>query len=99
MMGGQLAHALIDRFLEKARAVEVIRTGRGVLELERPVVSLQVLLDGLEEDERVPAFFFSSSRRHTRSLRDWSSDVCSSDLADQPARIIFGRNSSASART
>src|SRR5204863_4079278 len=23
---------------------------------------------------------FSSRRRHTRSLRDWSSDVCSSDL-------------------
>src|SRR5438034_2771984 len=27
-------------------------------------------------------FFFSSRRRHTRSLCDWSSDVCSSDLAD-----------------
>src|SRR5204862_753549 len=27
-------------------------------------------------------FFFSSRRRHTRSLRDWSSDVCSSDLAE-----------------
>src|SRR6266496_269684 len=26
-------------------------------------------------------FFFSSRRRHTSSLRDWSSDVCSSDLA------------------
>src|SRR5699024_11817595 len=25
--------------------------------------------------------FFSSRRRHTRSKRDWSSDVCSSDLA------------------
>src|SRR6266576_2539425 len=32
-------------------------------------------------------FFFSSRRRHTRSLRDWSSDVCSSDL--QPfARVV-----------
>src|SRR5947207_5534564 len=30
-------------------------------------------------------FFFSSRRRHTRSLCDWSSDVCSSDL-DQLAR-------------
>src|SRR6266496_1802980 len=29
-------------------------------------------------------FFFSSRRRHTRSLRDWSSDVCSSDLLAQP---------------
>src|SRR5438034_528598 len=27
------------------------------------------------------AFFFSSRRRHTRSLCDWSSDVCSSDLS------------------
>src|SRR5207249_9435923 len=30
-------------------------------------------------------FFFSSRRRHTRSKRDWSSDVCSSDLS----RIAF----------
>src|SRR5207249_9013406 len=28
-------------------------------------------------------FFFSSRRRHTRSKRDWSSDVCSSDLLQQ----------------
>src|SRR6266498_5523071 len=27
-------------------------------------------------------FFFSSRRRHTRCGRDWSSDVCSSDLGD-----------------
>src|SRR5262249_6198326 len=27
-------------------------------------------------------FFFSSRRRHTRLVSDWSSDVCSSDLAD-----------------
>src|SRR5699024_6741844 len=27
-------------------------------------------------------FFFPSRRRHTRSKRDWSSDVCSSDLPD-----------------
>src|SRR5207247_7894465 len=34
-------------------------------------------------------FFFSSRRRHTRSTRDWSSDVCSSDLAeDDPARAL-----------
>src|SRR5699024_11313715 len=29
-------------------------------------------------------FFFSSRRRHTRSKRDWSSDVCSSDLFSSP---------------
>src|SRR5207249_9670289 len=32
------------------------------------------------------SFFFSSRRRHTRSKRDWSSDVCSSDL--QRAAIV-----------
>src|SRR5205814_4836392 len=32
-------------------------------------------------------FFFSSRRRHTRCLSDWSSDVCSSDL---PARAVEG---------
>src|SRR5699024_2398948 len=33
--------------------------------------------------------FFSSRRRHTRSKRDWSSDVCSSDL---PILIFERRN-------
>src|SRR5699024_11784515 len=31
--------------------------------------------------------FFSSRRRHTRSKRDWSSDVCSSDLRAQLLRV------------
>src|SRR5207245_7545291 len=43
-------------------------------------------------------FFFSSRRRHTRCYRDWSSDVCSSDLnssrpcepgSDAPAAIFL----------
>src|SRR6266702_2798095 len=39
-------------------------------------------------------FFFSSRRRHTRWPRDWSSDVCSSDLnggrmANQPPRLVL----------
>src|SRR5256884_1943696 len=29
-------------------------------------------------------FFFSSRRRHTRCSREWSSDVCSSDLVEPP---------------
>src|SRR5699024_10440285 len=37
---------------------------------------------------RLFTFFFSSRRRHTRSKRDWSSDVCSSDLL--PLAIFFG---------
>src|SRR5215203_2516232 len=36
-------------------------------------------------------FFFSSRRRHTRYWRDWSSDVCSSDLAER----TFGYSSDA----
>src|SRR5690606_40816538 len=32
-------------------------------------------------------FFFSSRRRHTRFSRDWSSDVCSSDLAAASALL------------
>src|SRR5699024_9301295 len=36
-------------------------------------------------------FFFSSRRRHTRSKRDWSSDVCSSDLAFIITFILLGR--------
>src|SRR5207302_6761525 len=42
-------------------------------------------------------FFFSSRRRHTRFSRDWSSDVCSSDLTllihsqdpERPSEILF----------
>src|SRR5947199_1949139 len=37
-------------------------------------------------------FFFSSRRRHTRCLSDWSSDVCSSDLVglnEQVCKAIF----------
>src|SRR5258707_10712798 len=37
-------------------------------------------------------FFFSSRRRHTRYWRDWSSDVCSSDLVPEgrqhPRRVV-----------
>src|SRR5687768_18164436 len=33
------------------------------------------------ERNDIRLFFFSSRRRHTRCSRDWSSDVCSSDLS------------------
>src|SRR5690625_6844829 len=36
-------------------------------------------------------FFFSSRRRHTRWPRDWSSDVCSSDLGGHEVAVITGR--------
>src|SRR5258707_6813787 len=38
---------------------------------------------------RTPVFFFSSRRRHTRYWRDWSSDVCSSDLMKICDKGIF----------
>src|SRR5206468_8026162 len=37
-------------------------------------------------------FFFSSRRRHTRSDRDWSSDVCSSDLTRFRLNETAGEN-------
>src|SRR5690606_39803858 len=41
-------------------------------------------------------FFFSSRRRHTRFSRDWSSDVCSSDLAAVfPAAVVSAVDASA----
>src|SRR5215204_4763146 len=36
----------------------------------------------------IDVFFFSSRRRHTRSLCDWSSDVCSSDLEEDCERLV-----------
>src|SRR5699024_1158154 len=35
--------------------------------------------------------FFSSRRRHTRSKRDWSSDVCSSDLVPEVPEVVTRR--------
>src|SRR3989440_8774060 len=37
-------------------------------------------------------FFFSSRRRHTRSDRDWSSDVCSSDLDGEHGQPVGVRH-------
>src|SRR6266508_5354276 len=36
-------------------------------------------------------FFFSSRRRHTRWPRDWSADVCSSDLVELGERGLAAR--------
>src|SRR3712207_7627549 len=46
--------------------------------------------------QTIVLFFFSSRRRHTRYWRDWSSDVCSSDLVlgicrgHQMINVAFG---------
>src|SRR5205809_5489918 len=39
-----------------------------------------VVINHKDERRACFGFFFSSRRRHTRCSRDWSSDVCSSDL-------------------
>src|SRR5699024_12219186 len=39
--------------------------------------------------------FFSSRRRHTRSKRDWSSDVCSSDLGGYKVTVDYATRLSA----
>src|SRR5438132_7909474 len=48
------------------------------------------LFGGISRRYGVWLFFFSSRRRHTRSLCDWSSDVCSSDL--KFARMYLDRS-------
>src|SRR3970040_1893901 len=48
------------------------RTRKKLLTLRRTCIVLNTCL-----------FFFSSRRRHTRSLRDWSSDVCSFDRSEE----------------
>src|SRR5213596_2930911 len=55
MVGGQLVHALVHGFLQEPLAVQVVGPGRGVLELEWPVVRLPVLLDRLEQHQGVTA--------------------------------------------
>src|SRR5690349_21919479 len=64
-----------------------IATARQFTERRIPSADIELIEVGgkrmrMESTERLlVVFFFSSRRRHTRSLRDWSSDVCSSDLS------------------
>src|SRR5699024_11808121 len=44
------------------------------------------------ENRYIFFFFFSSRRRHTRSKRDWSSDVCSSDLITESFQWLVNIN-------
>src|SRR6266536_3441103 len=54
---------------EEDAFVKIVKQQGGKPRVTGPHVEVQNALD----------FFFSSRRRHTRSTRDWSSDVCSSD--------------------
>src|SRR2546426_5727743 len=56
------------------------------LDLNRVIFTIKIMIECIfffMYSSRVSCFFFSSRRRHTRLQGDWSSDVCSSDLAEQ----------------
>src|SRR6266704_4687410 len=61
--------------------------------MRTPLTEHHISLGSTREENKIPIFFFSSRRRHTRSKRDWSSDVCSSDLVDRgspgPGQGVF----------
>src|SRR5690554_7012088 len=52
-----------------------------------------IYFGGADPTAGVQVFFFSSRRRHTRCGRDWSSDVCSSDLKVSRTLASPSRNS------
>src|SRR6267378_8173715 len=73
----------------RARRRERVRRGGGAPRKVKKMTDVVVIGGGpagstcstllAQQGVKVELFFFSSRRRHTRSLRDWSSDVCSSD--------------------
>src|SRR6266542_5273406 len=53
------------------------------------MINIQVkIIIYMKEIKILCFFFFSSRRRHTRCYRDWSSDVCSSDLRDVVGEVV-----------
>src|SRR5438132_1939937 len=69
----------------------VTRVGAWALLIAGLVIGLIVTIHFSPGALLVAVFFFSSRRRHTRSLCDWSSDVCSSDLAHRDPGEQLGR--------
>src|SRR5690606_40015148 len=65
-----------------ARDPEKIARGMPLNFLPEPedMTGSYVLLPSRQNNRPLTGFFFTSRRRHTRFSRDWSSDVCSSDL-------------------
>src|SRR3712207_8109074 len=71
---------------------KIIQEKEGIERMEeRPQRRLEV--------SRRLVFFFASRRRHTRYWRDWSSDVCSSDLAIWRIDCFIGPSSTATRGT
>src|SRR6266496_5088065 len=64
----------------------------------RTTIVIAHRLSTVREAHAIVVFFFSSRRRHTRSLRDWSSDVCSSDLCWLEQLLLRARLTSSRSR-
>src|SRR3989442_839164 len=69
------------------RAYDVAQNGTLAMQIDRVLADLDGAESGVPDGMKVDVagnvfccVFFSSRRRHTRCGRDWSSDVCSSDL-------------------
>src|SRR5438045_1879514 len=81
----QVNAMLINEFLQEYKKVEEQQSTITQLKNNFHVASaeqqkeIELLTAQVKEQ-----FFFSSRRRHTRCLSDWSSDVCSSDLGVVP---------------
>src|SRR5260221_7971979 len=71
---GECQRAILDETARIAQIGKVFADGA----LPASPATLYGLRSELVQSDGV-TFFFSSRRRHTRSLCDWSSDVCSSD--------------------
>src|SRR5690554_4208284 len=68
----------------------VARRLDGNHDCRRPLLTTRRMVagDGVTLALVVAGFFFSSRRRHTRCGRDWSSDVCSSDLTSVAKKLL-----------
>src|SRR2546421_363760 len=76
--------ALVDLFPSQVTTFATLMRQLGYNPQDRSTNTTQPTGIGNSAAQAVLMFFFSSRRRHTRSDRDWSSDVCSSDLAYGP---------------
>src|SRR5690349_19143501 len=96
--GAAAAHDLLDQLADRLLVGDI---GREPERSEERRVGKECRFWWLPYDQKKKAklFFFSSRRRHTSSLRDWSSDVCSSDLSPGATRREGSRGTSASGAT
>src|SRR5256884_320679 len=78
----QQVSEIMRQMLTQAQTAGQYFTNDQIKEMTRKVSAEVDLVHQQTQNQRYGSslFFFSSRRRHTRCSRDWSSDVCSSDL-------------------